>query len=48
MRAASVCVVRDIPFTFNTVLTAQNRDEVCEIVELGCEAWQQEACALAI
>jgi MoaA/NifB/PqqE/SkfB family radical SAM enzyme len=35
MRAASICVFKDIPFTLNMVLTAENRNEVAEMVELG-------------
>jgi MoaA/NifB/PqqE/SkfB family radical SAM enzyme len=35
MRAASVCVMRDLPFTLNMVLTARNRHEVAEMVELA-------------
>jgi MoaA/NifB/PqqE/SkfB family radical SAM enzyme len=42
MRAASICVFKDIPFTLNMVLTAENRSEVQEMVELaanlGCQA----------
>jgi MoaA/NifB/PqqE/SkfB family radical SAM enzyme len=35
LRAASVCAVRDLPFTLNMVLTARNRAEVGETVALG-------------
>lgn len=35
MRAASICVFKDIPFTLNMVLTAQNREEVGEMVWLA-------------
>lgn len=35
MRAASICVVKDLPFTFNMVLTARNRGEVGEMVGLA-------------
>jgi MoaA/NifB/PqqE/SkfB family radical SAM enzyme len=35
MRAASICVVKDLPFTLNMVLTAQNRHEVAEMVWLA-------------
>ena len=35
MRAASICVVRDLPFTFNMVLTTQNRNEIGEMVSLA-------------
>ena len=35
MQAASICVFKDLPFTFNMVLTAQNRHEVGEMVSLA-------------
>jgi MoaA/NifB/PqqE/SkfB family radical SAM enzyme len=35
MRAASLCVVKELPFTLNMVLTAQNRLEVAEMVGLA-------------
>jgi MoaA/NifB/PqqE/SkfB family radical SAM enzyme len=35
MRAASLCVLKDFPFTLNMVLTAQNRGEVEAIVRLA-------------
>src|SRR5207253_10079250 len=35
MRAASICVVKELPFTWNMVLTAQNRKEIAEIVSLA-------------
>jgi len=35
MRAASICVFRELPFTLNMVLTAQNRTEVGEMVCLA-------------
>jgi len=35
MRAASICVVKELPFTLNMVLTAQNRDEIGEMVWLA-------------
>jgi len=35
MRAASICVVKDLPFTLNMVLTAENRGEVQEMIDLG-------------
>jgi MoaA/NifB/PqqE/SkfB family radical SAM enzyme len=35
MQAASICVFKDLPFTFNMVLTAQNRHEVEEMVSLA-------------
>ncbi|MCA9462777.1 MAG: radical SAM protein [Nitrospira sp.] len=35
MRAATICAVKDLPFTFNMVLTAKNRDEITEIIRLG-------------
>jgi MoaA/NifB/PqqE/SkfB family radical SAM enzyme len=42
MRAASICVVKDLPITINMALTAENRSEVQEMVELaanlGCQA----------
>lgn len=34
-RAASICMYKELPFTLNMVLTAENRGEVREIVELG-------------
>ncbi len=35
IQAASVCVFRDLPFTLNMVITAQNRGEIPETVELA-------------
>ena len=35
MRAASICVVKELPFTLNMVLTAQNRQEIGEMVWLA-------------
>jgi MoaA/NifB/PqqE/SkfB family radical SAM enzyme len=35
MRAASICNFKDLPFTFNMVLTAQNRNEIGEMVCLA-------------
>lgn len=35
MQAASACVLKDLPFTFNMVLTAQNQHEVGEVVGLA-------------
>jgi MoaA/NifB/PqqE/SkfB family radical SAM enzyme len=35
MRAASICVFKELPFTFNMVLTAQNRQEVSDMVSLA-------------
>jgi MoaA/NifB/PqqE/SkfB family radical SAM enzyme len=35
MRAASICVVKDLPFSLNMVLTARNRHEVAEMVALA-------------
>jgi MoaA/NifB/PqqE/SkfB family radical SAM enzyme len=35
MRAASLCVVQDLPFTLNMVLTTQNRHEVGAMVALA-------------
>ena len=37
MRAASICVFKDIPFTLNMVLTTQNRQEVEAMVRLGAQ-----------
>ena len=35
MRAASICVLKELPFTLNMVLTAQNRKEIGEMVWLA-------------
>ena len=35
MRAASICMFKEIPFTLNMVLTAENRSELREMIELG-------------
>jgi MoaA/NifB/PqqE/SkfB family radical SAM enzyme len=35
LQAASICVVKDLPFTLNMVLTARNRHEVAEMVALA-------------
>jgi MoaA/NifB/PqqE/SkfB family radical SAM enzyme len=35
MRAASICVVKELPFTLNMVLTAENRKEIGEMVLLA-------------
>jgi MoaA/NifB/PqqE/SkfB family radical SAM enzyme len=35
MQAVSVCAFKEIPFTLNMVLTAHNRREIAEMVELG-------------
>ena len=35
MRAASICVFKDLPFTLNMVLTAQNRNEIAEMIWLA-------------
>ena len=35
MRAASICVVKELPFSLNMVLTAQNRNEIGEMVALA-------------
>jgi MoaA/NifB/PqqE/SkfB family radical SAM enzyme len=35
MRAASLCIIKDLPFTLNMVLTAHNRGEVAEMVDLA-------------
>lgn len=37
MRAASICVARRLPFTINMVLTARNRLEIEEMVELAAQ-----------
>ena len=37
MKAASVCVAKDLPFTLNMVLTLRNRHEVEEMVMLAAE-----------
>jgi hypothetical protein len=37
MRAASICVLKDLPFTLNMVLTTQNRHEVVEMVGLAAQ-----------
>jgi MoaA/NifB/PqqE/SkfB family radical SAM enzyme len=34
LRAASICVIKELPCTLNMVLTTQNRHEVAEMVEL--------------
>jgi MoaA/NifB/PqqE/SkfB family radical SAM enzyme len=35
MRAISICVVRDLPYTINMVITAQNRNEVEQMTQLA-------------
>jgi MoaA/NifB/PqqE/SkfB family radical SAM enzyme len=35
MRAASICVLKELPFTLNMVLTAQNRNEIGDMVWLA-------------
>jgi MoaA/NifB/PqqE/SkfB family radical SAM enzyme len=35
MRAASICVVKDLPFTINMVVTAQNHSEIEEMIQLA-------------
>lgn len=35
MRAASICVVKNLPFSLNMVLTSQNRHEIAEMVDLA-------------
>ena len=35
LRAASICVVKDLPFTLNMVLTSRNCAEVAEMVDLA-------------
>jgi MoaA/NifB/PqqE/SkfB family radical SAM enzyme len=37
LRAASICVMRDLPFTLNMVLTARNRHEVAEMIGLATQ-----------
>lgn len=37
MQAVSICVVKDIPFTFNTVITSHNRGELHEIAEISAK-----------
>jgi MoaA/NifB/PqqE/SkfB family radical SAM enzyme len=37
MRAASICVLKAIPFTLNMVLTRRNQDEVAEMVSLAAK-----------
>ncbi len=41
LRAASICVVKDLPFMLNMVLTAQNRQEVSEMVQLAGQLGSQ-------
>jgi MoaA/NifB/PqqE/SkfB family radical SAM enzyme len=41
MRAASLCVFKDFPFTLNMVLTAQNRGEVAEMIGLATRLGSQ-------
>ena len=35
MQAVSICIVRDIPFTFNTTVASHNYDELAEVAELA-------------
>jgi len=35
LKAASICVARSLPFSFNMVVTARNRQEIEEMVELA-------------
>ncbi len=35
MQAVSICVVKDIPFTFNNLITSYNREELREVAELA-------------
>jgi len=35
MRAISICAFKELPFTFNMVLTAQNRNEIGEMIALA-------------
>jgi MoaA/NifB/PqqE/SkfB family radical SAM enzyme len=37
LRAASICVVKELPFTFNMVLTAHSRGEVAEMIQLATQ-----------
>ncbi|WP_205713394.1 radical SAM/SPASM domain-containing protein [Candidatus Kuenenia stuttgartiensis] len=37
MQAVSICVVKDIPFTFNTVITSHSRGELNEIAMLAAK-----------
>jgi MoaA/NifB/PqqE/SkfB family radical SAM enzyme len=37
MRASSICFSRNLPFTFNMVVTAQNQTEIEESVDLACQ-----------
>jgi MoaA/NifB/PqqE/SkfB family radical SAM enzyme len=37
MRAASICAVKALPFTLNMVLTAHNRGEVSEMIQLAAQ-----------
>jgi MoaA/NifB/PqqE/SkfB family radical SAM enzyme len=37
LRAASICVMKDLPFTLNMVLTSRNRGEVAEMVTLAAQ-----------
>lgn len=37
LRAASICVMKALPFSFNMVVTSQNRSEVSEMVTLGLQ-----------
>ena len=41
MRAASLCVIKDLPFTLNMVLTTQNRHEVGAMVGLASRLGSQ-------
>jgi MoaA/NifB/PqqE/SkfB family radical SAM enzyme len=41
MRAASLCVFKDFPFTLNMVLTAQNRGEVVDMIGLATRLGSQ-------
>ena len=37
MQAVSICTVKDMPFTFNTVITARNYVEIQELVQLAAK-----------
>ncbi|TLD42025.1 MAG: radical SAM domain protein [Candidatus Jettenia ecosi] len=37
MQAVSICVVKDVPFTFNTVITSYNRGELKEMAGLAAK-----------
>lgn len=41
MQAVSICVVKDIPFTINNLITSYNREELREMVELATKLGSQ-------